>query len=157
MEITDFGIAKIGDEDDIKAGTSGWAEGSQFADGDINSDNFAARLVVFMILLVKYSLGPIQSEVVKLKSIFSRVDFNFATILNRSKPRDWLLYDTGFVLKISQKSKSELLCEKRVTLRKKQLPSDIVHKSVACQTLQTLKSPCPNHSITYHIYVIIRL
>ena len=51
VKITDFGIAKIGDEDDIKAGTRGWAEGSQFADGDINSDNFAARLVVFMILL----------------------------------------------------------------------------------------------------------
>ena len=32
-------------------GTSGWTEGNQFTDGYINFDPFAARLVVFMILL----------------------------------------------------------------------------------------------------------
>ena len=50
MEITDFGIADIGYGKQVGAGTSGWAEGSLFIHGS-GSDYFAARLVVFMILL----------------------------------------------------------------------------------------------------------
>ena len=50
MEITDFGIAHFGSGDLVIAGTSGWAEGYQFVD-DAGEDEFAARLMIFMILL----------------------------------------------------------------------------------------------------------
>ena len=53
MEITDFGIAIFKNEmlgSEIKAGTSGWAKGYQFT-GGFNADDFAARLLVFTILL----------------------------------------------------------------------------------------------------------
>ena len=51
MQITDFGIAGIGAGDRIRGGTSGWAEGDQFTALNKSSDNFAARLVIFMVLL----------------------------------------------------------------------------------------------------------
>ena len=50
MEIADFGIATFEGGSWKNAGTSGWAEASQFTFGDYN-DDFAARLVIFMILL----------------------------------------------------------------------------------------------------------
>ena len=52
MEITDFGIANIGTTQfgGEKAGTCGWVESKQITDGH-NFDFFAARLMVFMILL----------------------------------------------------------------------------------------------------------
>ena len=43
------------------------------------------------------------SEMVRLTSIFSGVDFNFATKSNLTEPKDWLLYDTGFVLQMKKK------------------------------------------------------
>ena len=50
MEITDFGIANKNDYNAEKAANSGWTEGYQFTDGT-ESDKFAARLVVLIILL----------------------------------------------------------------------------------------------------------
>ena len=46
----------------------------------------------------------VQSELPKISSIFSRVDFSSATKYNLTDPKDWLLYDTGFVLKMKNKS-----------------------------------------------------
>ena len=43
-------------------------------------------------------------EVSKIRSIFSGVDFNMATKSNLTEPKDWLLYDTGFVLKMKKKN-----------------------------------------------------
>ena len=43
------------------------------------------------------------SELVQLTSIFSHMDFNMATKTNLTDPKDWLLYDTGFVLKMKKK------------------------------------------------------
>ena len=41
-----------------------------------------------------------QSELSKIRSIFPGIDFNSAMQSNQPEPKDWLLYDTGFVLKI---------------------------------------------------------
>ena len=50
MEITDFGISDHRKSNGKRAGICGWAKTEQFTDGR-NSDEFAARLLVFMILL----------------------------------------------------------------------------------------------------------
>ena len=43
-----------------------------------------------------------NTEQTRLASIFSGVDFKFATKFNLTDPADWLLYDTGFVLKMNK-------------------------------------------------------
>ena len=41
-------------------------------------------------------------EVAKIISTFSGVDFSMATKTNLTEPKDWLLYDIGFALKIEK-------------------------------------------------------
>ena len=50
LEIIDYGIAAIGSRIGKKKGTSGWAQACQLIEGT-GSDDFAIRLVIFMILL----------------------------------------------------------------------------------------------------------
>ena len=52
----------------------------------------------------------------KVKSVFAGIDFSKANLSNQSHPKDWLIHDFGFVLKMNEKRKLSIKEEHKTIL-----------------------------------------
>ena len=132
MEITDYGIAQIRTYDAIKAGTSGWAKGEQFEDIDVSSDNFAARLLVFMILLPWNTAWWFIWEVTTTVNMTNPIEKLFMGCKGWEETSE-LLSEIGSLI-VSQSFRDEWACYCRTTAVNIQIDSN-TQKSIDVKKL----------------------
>ena len=69
------------------------------------------------------------SAVPRVETVFAGVDFNMAKQSNRTEPKDWLLFDTGFVLKLKKK----LWSFKSSLSKCKTMPYEKIRQCLTCR------------------------